>query len=78
MSDTSTGTQAGRAPIDSFCDWLREGADRASHLFTVPPSVGQHFRESRLEFWRGVRDLVDHRIDNLSRGASKGTRVSVD
>ena len=68
-----------RAPIDGFCDWVREGAERVADLLTPPPSAGKHFREARLEFWRGVRDMVDHRIDHLSRNNRRqGTRVVVE
>ncbi len=62
-----TGSQANKAHIDWFCDWIREGAERTAEMFTPPPSAGRHFREAHLEFLRGVRDLIDHRIDRLSR-----------
>jgi hypothetical protein len=39
----------------------------------------EHFRNSRLEFLKGVRSLIDDRIAHLSREAEpKGTRVTVE
>jgi hypothetical protein len=68
-----------KAHIDRFCDWIRQGAERASEVFTPPASAGNHFRQARLEFLRGMRDLIDHKIDRLSRNESaKGTRVVVE
>jgi hypothetical protein len=38
-----------------------------------------HFRNSRLEFLKGVRSLLDSRIEHLSRKQEpKGTHVPVD
>jgi hypothetical protein len=38
-----------------------------------------HFRNSRVEFLKGIRSLIDERIERLSRHAEpKGTSVPVD
>ena len=38
-----------------------------------------HFHTSRVEFLKGLRSLIDDRIDHLSRkGQPKGTHVPVD
>jgi hypothetical protein len=37
-----------------------------------------HFRNSRVEFLKGLRSLIDDRIGNLSRHEAKGTRVTVE
>ncbi len=37
-----------------------------------------HFRNSRIEFLKGIRSLLDDRIEHLSRHESKGTRVTVE
>ncbi len=37
-----------------------------------------HFRNSRLEFLKGIRSLLDIRIARLSRDESKGTHVTVE
>lgn len=37
-----------------------------------------HFRNSRVEFLKGVRSLIDDRIAHLSRKEQKGTHVAVE
>ena len=37
-----------------------------------------HFRNSRVEFLKGVRSLIDDRIAHLSKEEPKGTRVTVE
>jgi hypothetical protein len=38
-----------------------------------------HFRTSRVEFLKGLRSLLDERIDHLSRHEEqKGTKVTVE
>jgi len=82
MSEAQTAgsaTQESRSHLDWFCDWLRQGADHVADILTPPQSACKHFREARIEFLRGIREIIDHRIDRLSRdSASKGTRVTVE
>ena len=70
-------TSAG-APIDAFCDAIREGLHQVADFLTPPQSAMDHFRESRIEMLRGMRDILDHRIDRLSRRGAQGARVTVD
>lgn len=37
-----------------------------------------HFRNSRIEFLKGVRGIIDDRIARLSRQESRGTTVTVE
>jgi hypothetical protein len=37
-----------------------------------------HFRNSRVEFLKGLRSLIDDRIGNLARHETKGTHVTVE
>jgi len=38
-----------------------------------------HFRNSRIEFLKGIRSLIDHRIEHLSgHQQHHGTRVTVE
>jgi hypothetical protein len=37
-----------------------------------------HFQQSRIEFLKGIRTLLDERIEHLGRAPRKGTRVVVD
>jgi hypothetical protein len=37
-----------------------------------------HFRNSRIEFLKGLRSLIDDRIAHLSKNEPKGTHVNVE
>jgi hypothetical protein len=37
-----------------------------------------HFRNSRIEFLKGIRSLIDDRIAHLSHDDRKGTHVTVE
>ena len=53
---------------------------RVSNMFRAcwSEATREHFRTSRVEFWKGVRSLIDERIERLSRQHNKGTTVPVD
>jgi hypothetical protein len=53
---------------------------RVSQLFRTcwSEATRDHFRTSRVEFWKGVRSLVDEHIDRLSRPHQKGSTVPVE
>jgi hypothetical protein len=40
--------------------------------------AGQHFRQARIEFLKGIRALIDYRIEILSRASQKGTHIVVE
>jgi len=77
MSEAAQGSTE-TPHIDRICDFVRHGLETLSSAVTPPESARLHFRESRVEFLRGVRALIDHRIDRLSRKNQTGTRVTVE
>jgi len=56
--------------------------ERMGRLFEhVGPSeeVKNHFRQSRVEFLKGIRRIIDERIEHINRPREpRGTRVTVD
>lgn len=49
----------------------------AEHIWSK--ATCDHFRNSRIEFLKGLRSLIDDRIEKLSRRAEpKGTTVPVE
>ncbi len=56
------------------------GPELHSILRKLGPSdeVINHFRNARIEVLKGIRQLIDDRIENLSKTQQKGTRVPVD
>jgi hypothetical protein len=43
-----------------------------------PRNTREHFRNARIEMLKGVRSMLDARIDHLSKHAAKGTKIAVD
>ena len=43
-----------------------------------PEQTQEHFRNARVEVLKGIRSLLDARIEHLSQHAPKGTKVSVE
>jgi hypothetical protein len=43
-----------------------------------PEATRDHFRNSRVEFLKGIRSLLDERIASLSKEERKGTHVEVE
>ncbi len=56
-------------------------SDRMGNFFReMGPSeqARDHFRQARIEFLKGIRRVIDDRIDHLGRTETRGTRVTVD
>lgn len=47
-------------------------------LIGISPAVRQHLTNSRVEFLKAVRQVLDDRIANLSAQAQQGTKVTVE
>jgi hypothetical protein len=43
-----------------------------------PENAERHFREARKQALMGLRELIDNRIQEMSRAETKGARVPVD
>jgi hypothetical protein len=56
-----------------FCHTVRPLLER-----TWSDATRDHFRNSRVEFLKGIRSLLDARIARLSREEKKGTHVTVE
>jgi hypothetical protein len=79
MNDTqqtqSTSTGQAFAHAGCACGELTEAV---SELFGFSPSVKQHLHNSRIEFLKALREVIDSRIDHLSGHEPKGTKVAVE
>ena len=81
---TATGTGA-RASEESVCGTIGKAFRMAASALGPPEAAAQHFRHARKEVLLGIRELIDARIEQLSRQASrrssldkKGTRIVVE
>jgi hypothetical protein len=43
-----------------------------------PERTQEHFRNARIEVLKGIRSLLDSRIEHLAQHAQKGTKVPVE
>jgi hypothetical protein len=56
----------------------REMFDQVREAFGVSPKVHEHFTNSRIEFLKGIRAIIDGRIEHLSQAARRGTKIAVE
>lgn len=71
--DEKTAAAEARAPGCFFCD---VAIPFLENLW--PQNTRDHFRNSRVEFLKGIRTILDARIDHLSKVHQKGTHVVVE
>ena len=45
---------------------------------SVSPAVRQHLANSRVEFLKAIRAVIDDRIEHLSKPGQQGTKVPVE
>ena len=73
MSD-DTARPTGESVYGAF----RTAFDQLGKVMAPPEKVEKHFREARKHALMGLRELIDHRIEKMSRAENKGTSVPVD
>jgi hypothetical protein len=56
----------------------REIVNHFREAFDVPPKVREHFTNSRIEFLKGIRAVIDSRIEHLSNPGQRGTKIPVE
>jgi hypothetical protein len=56
----------------------REIVDTVREYLGVSPAVRQHLANSRVEFLKALRAMLDARIEHLSSQPQKGTKVAVE
>ncbi len=79
MTDNRSNTEAPctHEKVDCFC--LGAGPKITAMLSKFgPESAMQHFRNARVEILKGMRELIDRRIQELSEDQPKGTKVNVE
>jgi hypothetical protein len=55
-----------------------EVLDQIGKCFDVSPTVRQHLMNSRVEFLKAIRAVIDQRIERLSASAQRGSRITVE
>lgn len=52
--------------------------DQIANCFEVPAEVREHFVNSRVEFLKGIRAVIDRRIERLSAKVQHGSKIAVE
>jgi hypothetical protein len=79
MNEANEANGAARhAHDDCICCEASAAIGKLFRAIRPSEKVSEHFRQSRVEFLKGIRTLLDERIDHIGRPPHKGTRVVVE
>jgi hypothetical protein len=70
-------TTASAVSGECLCMGAGPQATAALKSISLGPAT-EHFRNSRIEFLKGLRSILDSRIEKLQKKEQKGTSVPVD
>jgi hypothetical protein len=56
----------------------REVVDVLRARLRVSPAVKQHLANSRIEFLKAVREVINQRIEHLSQAGNQGSKIQVE
>jgi hypothetical protein len=56
----------------------REVVDVLRARLGVSPAVKQHLANSRIEFLKAVREVINQRIEHLSQAGNQGSKIPVE
>ena len=73
---TGTGHTHHQGAHQRGCFICNTAIPMLEHLWSG--ATHDHFRNSRIEFLKGIRSLIDDRIAHLSHDDRKGTHVTVE
>ena len=78
MSDQQASQQNVTQPLMQERCLCREIVNQFREAFGVSPNVKEHFTNSRIEFLKGIRAVIDNRIEHLSNAGQRGTKITVE
>ena len=72
--------QAGDAPHHQGCFFCNVVGPQLESMFQHlwPEETHEHFRNSRIEALKGIRSMLDARIERLSKQSPKGSKITVE
>jgi hypothetical protein len=77
MSDQQASPSSGERVVYERC-LCRELLDQFRSRLGVSPQVRQHFANSRIEFLKAIREVINDRIEHLSKKAEPGAKIPVE
>jgi hypothetical protein len=78
MSEQEATQQDATQPLIQERCLCREIVNQFREAFGVSPKVQEHFTNSRIEFLKGIRAVIDSRIEHLSNTGQRGTKIAVE
>jgi len=78
MSEQEATQQNVTQPLIQERCLCRELVNQFREAFDVSPKVREHFTNSRIEFLKGIRAVIDSRIEHLSNTGQRGTKIAVE
>ena len=78
MSEQEASQQNATQTVGQERCLCREIVNQFRDAFGVSPKVREHFTNSRIEFLKGIRAVIDSRIEHLSKAAPRGTKIAVE
>jgi len=78
MSTEQTASNAASQNAGTERCVCHEVMDHVAKIFEVSPAVKQHLTNSRVEFLKAIRAVIDQRIEHLSGTAQHGSRITVE
>ena len=78
MSEQQASQQDTTQPLRQERCLCHEIVDQFREAFGMSPKVREHFTNSRIEFLKGIRAVIDSRIERLSNAGRRGTRITVE
>jgi hypothetical protein len=77
MNNKTKRTQK-QAPGPCLCQGAGPALSDLLRRLGPPPAARAHFESARLEFLKGLRALLDARIEQISKTSAKGEKISVE
>ena len=78
MSEQEATQQNATQPLIQERCLCREIVNQFRDAFGMSPKVREHFTNSRIEFLKGIRAVIDSRIEHLSNTGHRGTKIAVE
>jgi hypothetical protein len=78
MSEQQATQQNATEPLIQERCLCREIMNQFRDAFGMSPKVREHFTNSRIEFLKGIRAVIDSRIEHLSKAGQRGTKIAVE
>jgi hypothetical protein len=77
MTEQQASHPSGERVVYERC-LCREVLDRLGFRLGASPEVRQHLVNSRIEFLKAIREVINDRIEDLSRRAAPGSKIPVE